>query len=307
MSDGPRTADRTSRARGLLWLVALLTLLAFGLSLAACGDDADDPGTQAASLTPQRLALVADRTTATDGVRMSLEQTMTVAGQGSIPMSAEGRFDTKRQRGDMTMSMDTSSLAGGGEAVQQRMIFDGLTLYMSSPILQQILPAGKRWTKLDLGAFGKHAGLDLGALMSQGASQDPTQVLAYLKAASGDVSRVGSEAVRGVPTTHYKATIDFRKMPDSAPADQRAAVRRSIEQLIELSGASTAPIEVWIDEDGLARRLLTTTTTGTAAQRVKLRQRIDLYDFGTKVDVTIPPASAVVDAGDLGGLSPGAG
>ena len=52
MSDGPRTADRTSRARGLLWLVALLTLLAFGLSLAACGDDADDPGTPVASLTP---------------------------------------------------------------------------------------------------------------------------------------------------------------------------------------------------------------------------------------------------------------
>ena len=36
---------------------------------------------------------------------------MTVAGQGTIPVSAEGRFDTKRQRGEMTMSVDTSSLA----------------------------------------------------------------------------------------------------------------------------------------------------------------------------------------------------
>jgi hypothetical protein len=279
--------------------------------LAACGDDdAQSPGTQVASLTPQRLALVADRTTATGGVRMSLQQTMTVAGQGSIPVSAEGRFDTKSQRGEMTMSMNTSSLGGGGEAVQQRMIFDGLTFYMRSPLFEQLLPAGKRWLKFDLAAVGKQAGFDVGALVNSSAGQDPTQVLAYLKAASGDVKRVGSETVRGVKTTHYKATIDFRKVPDSAPADQRAAVRRSIEQLIKLGGTSTAPIEVWIGKDGLARRILTTTTTGTAAQRVKLRQRIELYDFGTNVDVAIPRAGAVLDVGDLGdlgGIAPGAG
>ena len=314
MSAGPRTSDRTARARGLLGLLALLTLLAFGLMLAACGDDdAEDPGTQVASLTPASLATVAERTTDTGGVRMSLEQTMTAAGQGSIPVSAEGRFDTKRQRGEMTMSMDTSSLAGGGEAVQQRMIFDGTTFYMRSPLFEHILPAGKRWLRIDLATIGKQAGFDLGALVNSSASQDPTQMLAYLKAASGDVKRVGSETVRGVETTHYKATIDFRKVPDSAPKDQRAAVRRSIEQLIELSGTSTAPIEVWIGEDDLARRIVTTTTAGTAAQRIKLRQRIELYDFGTKVDVAIPPASAVLDMGDLGdlgglgGLAPDAG
>lgn len=78
----------------------------------------------------------------------------------------------------------------------------------------------------------------------------------------------------------------------------------------ELGGSSRAPIEVWIDADGHARRLLTTTATGAAAQRVDLRQRIELYDFGTKVDVKIPPPGAVVDFGDLrrlGDLMPGAG
>jgi hypothetical protein len=291
-------------------LLALLTLIALAGLLAACGDNGDDPGTQVASISPRSLALVADRTTATDGVRMSLQQTMTVAGEGTVPATAEGRFDTKRQRGEMTMSMDLASLGGeevpGGGALEQRMIFDGLTFYMRSPMFDQLLPAGKRWLKIDLGKVGEQAGLDLGALMSQGGGQDPTQVLAYLKAASGDVHRVGTDTVRGVATTHYKATIDFRKVPDSAPAGERAAVRRSIEQLIKLSGASTAPMEVWIGEDGLARRIVSTTTSGTAAQRIKLRQTIELYDFGTKVDVKIPPASAVLDAGDFGALSPGA-
>jgi hypothetical protein len=310
MSAAPRTTDRRSRARGLLMLLALLTLIALAGLLAACGDDADEPGARVASISPQRLALFADRTTATDGVRMSLHQTMTIPGEGTVPATAEGRFDTKRQRGEMTLSMDVASLGGGdvpgGGALKQRMIFDGLTFYMSSPMLRPLLPSGKRWLKIDLDTLGKQAGLDLGALMSQGGGQDPTQVLAYLKAASGDVERVGTDTVRGVATTHYKATIDFRKVPDSAPAGERAAVRRSMEQLIDVSGTSTAPIEVWIGQDGLARRIVTTTTTGTAAQRIKLRQRIELYDFGTKVDVKPPPASAVLDAGDFGGLPPGA-
>lgn len=312
MRAAPRTTDRSSRARGLIVLLVLLTLIAFAGLLAACGDDADEPGPPLAAATPASLATIADRTTATDGLRLSLRQTMTVAGEGTIPVSAEGRFDTKRQRGEMTMSVDSSSLAGGGgRVVQQRMIYDGRTFYMSSPMLQPILPAGKRWTKVDLDASGTQDDLDLAPLMSAAADyHDPTQLLAYLRAASGDVERVGTETVRGVATTHFKATVDFRKLPDTMPADQRTAMRRSIEQLIELGGSSRAPIEVWIDADGHARRLLTTTTTGAAAQRVDLRQRIELYDFGTKVDVKIPPPGAVVDFGDLrrlGDLVPGVG
>ena len=207
----------------------------------------------------------------------------------------------------MTSRRSAAGTSPAADAVKQRIIFDGLIVYMRSALFDQSLPAGKRWLKFDIKAIGKQAGFDAGVLLNQGGSQDPTQVLAYLKAASGDVTRVGSETVRGVATTHYKATIDFRKVPDSAPADQRAAVRRSIEQLIELSGASTAPIEVWIGKDGLARRIVTTSTTGTEAQRIKLRQRVELYDFGTKVDVAIPPASAVTDFGDLTGFSPDAG
>ncbi len=313
MSAEPRAPHRSCRTPGLPALLLVLTLIALGFMLAACGGDADKTGDadpNAASPAAVSLATVADRTRATSGLRLSLQQTMTVAGQGSVPATAEGRFDTKHQRGEMTFSIDDSSLFGedgpDAGALEQRIVFDGLTFYVRSPTFDAMLPAGKHWVKIDLDALGKQTGTDLGAITTQSGGQDPTQVLSYVKAASGDVGRVGTETVRGVATTHYKATIDLDKVPDSAPADQRAAARRSIDELIELGGTSTAPIEVWVDGDGLARRILTTTTTGTAAQRIKLRQRIELYDFGTSVDVTIPPAGETVDAGDLGRLPPDA-
>jgi hypothetical protein len=287
-------------------LLSALALLAIAFGLVACGERSDSSG-GVATLSAQALANVADKTTAKGGVRMSIEQTMSLPGAGSIPSTAQGVFDSKTNRGEMTLSMDLSSLPGagglGGGASKQRMIFDGLTFYMSFPALADSLPGGKKWLKIDLAKFGKQAGIDLGALM-QGGGQDPTQSLQYLKAASGDVTKVGTETVRGAPTTHYTATIDFNKVPDAFPADKRAAIRRSTKQIIRLAGSSTAPMEVWIGDDGVLRRMADTITTNIAGERATIKQRIELYDFGTKVDVKIPSARESVDASDLGaGLS----
>jgi hypothetical protein len=284
---------------------SLLVLLALATGLSACGAASDN---STAVLTPASLANIASKTTAKGGVRMTMDQTMSLGSEGAIPTRAEGVFDTKTKRGEMTMTMDLSAISGGDQlpagAGREHVILDGLTFYMSSPLFSANLPAGKKWLKLDLDKLGKSVGIDFGSL-TQGAGQDPTQSLNYLKAASGDVTKVGSENVRGEPTTHYKATIDFNRVPDSAPADQRAAMRKSIRQIIKLAGASTAPMEVWIDKDGIVRRMSTTIATKIGGQRGTIRQRMELYDFGTKVDVQVPDASQTVDAGDLGGSSGG--
>jgi len=286
---------------------SLLVLLALAAGLTACGDATSNSD---AVLTPASLANIASRTTAKGGVRMSMDQTMNLGGQGSIPTKAEGVFDTKTKRGEMTMTMDLSAIPGGDQlpagSGKQHVILDGFTFYMNSPLFSSMLPNGKKWLKLDLNKLGKSVGIDFSSL-TQGAGQDPTQSLNYLKAASGDVTKVGTEDVRGEPTTHYKATIDFNKVPDSAPADQRDAMRRSIKQIIRLAGASTAPMEIWIDKDGIVRRMSTNIATKIGGLRGTIKQRMELYDFGTKVDVQIPDSSETVDAGDLGGSSGGGG
>ncbi|HEX4365141.1 MAG TPA: hypothetical protein VHZ75_11375 [Solirubrobacteraceae bacterium] len=289
--------------------------------LAACGDSGGGGSAGAtkppAKMTAQALVNIADRTTATTGMHMSMHQTMTLGGHGTIAIDGTGGFDMKHRRGEMTVSTDFSSLLGksagsGAGKVQQRMVFDGFTFYVTSPQLQRLLPAGKHWMKFDLGEIGKQAGIDLGAL-SHGANQDPTQTLQYLKAASGAITRVGRETLRGEPTTHYKATVDFEKVPDTFPPDQRAAARASIRQIIALTGTTRVPIEVWVGDDGIARRMTEHQKVTIAGETTSIAQRIDLYDFGSAVNVQLPTAGDTADSGSLdagslsgGGSEPGA-
>lgn len=309
--DRPLTA-----AHPLRRLLVLLALLALGPVLAACGGSDDDSGGSAqvagfkgGALSAKDLALVADRTTAKGGMRMSIEQTMSLGSQGTIPAKGEGSFDNKSRRGEMTLSMDVpggGALGGGGGAVQQHMVFDGFTFYMRSPAFDAVLPSGKKWLKFDLAKAGKEIGVDLSTL-TQGANSDPTQTLQYLKAAGGSVKRVGTETVRGTSTTHYKATVDFEKVPDTVPADERAAMRKSIQQIIKLSGTKTVPIDVWVGDDGIARRIVSSYGSNVGGERTTVEQRIEMYDFGAKIDVKVPPDDETFDFSQLGDLLQGAG
>jgi hypothetical protein len=253
-------------------------------------------------LSPEAVARAADKTAAKGGVRVAIDQTITLPGQSPIAMSGTGLFDPKAQRGHMTL--DLSKIPGLPNDISanatQEFIFEHFTMYMRSPLFAAELPKGKHWLKIDVMKAGKAAGIDLGAVAQQG--QDPTQALRYLNAASGDVKRIGKETVRGVATTHYKATIDFKRYADSVPAKDRASVRRTVTQMIKLSGDSTFPMEVWIGKDGVVRRLRQRIRTLVAPGiRGTIDQRIDLFDFGARVAVKLPPASDTQDVTDLAG------
>jgi hypothetical protein len=270
----------------------VLAVLAAIPVISGCGSDD--------VLSSDSIAQAAKKTTAKGGTRVAINQTITLPGQSPITMSGSGIIDPKTMRG--RLQFDLSKLPGLpndiGSNPRQELIFERFTMYIRSPVFAASLPRGKRWLKIDLAKAGKAAGIDLGALAQQG--QDPTQAVSYLKAASGDVKRVGEEDVRGVPTTHYRATIDFRRYPDTVPAKDRAAVRATIEQVIKLSGSNTAPMEVWIGKDDVVRRVKQTIRTLVApGTRGTINQQVELFDFGTPVDVTLPPAREIQDSTDL--------
>lgn len=275
----------------------------------ACGQ----PGTSADPNGAALIAASADATQDAGTARMSMQMTMSMPTgesmpQGELTMDAEGAFDFANRRGQMTMTMELPEGAGPMSGAQTiDMVFDDLVIYMKYPFMTQMAPGSKPWIRMDLEEIGDQMGMDYGSMMQSGTS-DPSQMLEWLRGVSGDVQVVGEEEVRGAPATHYKGSIDFNKVADQAPVELRDQMRMSIEAMTEAIGTSTVPFEVWIDEQGRTVRMAQSfefeqgTTAGAS-----MSMTVDIFDFGTSVDVEIPPASETTDFQELMGSMSGAG
>ena len=151
---------------------------------------------------------------------------------------------------------------------------------------------GKDWIKLDLHQIS--AG-------SSDASGNPGNLLGTLRGAA-HVKRVGTEEIHGVETTHFKANIDTR-LAVSKIKDRK--LRKLAEKSWALMGDSL-PVNVWIDDDGLTRRMqLEFSAKGTSFDEV-----LDFVDFGVDAFIVAPPKSSTIDfkelisrsGGDLGSI-----
>jgi len=256
------------------FIVTLICLAALG-GLAGCG--ASD------TLNPDVVAQAADKTASAGGAKIAF--TVDTAGQ---QVAGTGFMDAKDHKGRMSFQLPQGKGA-------MDMVFLNRVIYMRLPQLSGQLPGGKPWLKLDLDRFARARGIDLGALQSTSTS-DPSQELDQLRGA-GDVKRVGDETVRGTSTTHYRATIDLRKAADRAPAAERAAARRSIDQIIKLTGTSTIPVEAWLDKQGRLRRMRMTMTMQGQSATISM----DLFAFGTREPLKAPPAADTTDITALAG------
>lgn len=288
------------RAASLVVAVALLS---------ACGQPGNpSEGSSLDGTSAQLVAASADATTEAGTALMTMQMTMTMP-QGQVTMDAEGAYDFANNKGEMFMTMELPEEAGGMGGTQTiDMVFEDLVVYMKYPMMSQFSPEAKPWIRMDLEAMGRESGMDFGSMMQSGTS-DPSQMLEWLRGVSGDVEVVGEEEVRGAPAIHYKGTIDFNKVADQAPAEVRDRLRASISTMRESIGASTVPFDVWIDEQGRAVRMQQSFTfTGGESDGASMSMTVDIFDFGTEVDVRIPPASQTSDFQDaMGSMSGSSG
>ena len=105
--------------------------------------------------------------------------------------------------------------------------------------------------------------------------------------------------MRGVATTHYRATVDLRRYPDLVTGAQRGAAGASVERLIAQTATGTVPVDIWIDEDELVRRVSQKLSLKTPGGPTVIEQRFEFYDFGTAVHIAVPAADEVTDVTDL--------
>ncbi len=258
----------------------------------------------------QTITAAAVSTNQAGTAKVTMEMTVEAAGQ-ALNITADGAMDLEAQLAHMTMSMSSDDPAMGMPAMSGiEMVTDGFKVYTKyPPEMAASIPGGKPWSMIDMQAVSESQGMDLGA-MSQTTGSDPTQMLQYLNGVAGDVETVGEDEVRGVKATHYRATIDFDKIADQAPADLREAVRLTVDALQEQVGETSMPIEVWIGTDGLVRRMTMTMETDEGPQGpFKMDMTMEFYDFGAVVNVEIPDPSQVYDMTEMmsgmgGGIAP---
>lgn len=271
-----------------------LALLPLALLLVA----APGCGSEALELDP--VANAASKTSEAGSSRVAFETTMVAAGE-TMRFAGEGVFAYDEVRGAMTMDLSSVLPGVGDGTIELRML--GSMMYMRMPeALAGDLPGGKQWLGFDLGKTLDAAGL--GALNPSQLQQDPAQSLRLLMASSTSVKEAGKAVVRGVETTRYTAMLDLKKSLDTTADElglseqQRKELRAAADQLKKQAGVAKVPIEVFVDADGMLRRLLMKMSFSVEGERVSMEILSDYYDFGVEVDVDAPPADQVFDVSD---------
>lgn len=256
--------------------MAAVTLAAVGLgacsaggslTIEANGGEFDGSVTQAPSAAtfqavPAALADTSARFEVTTSVSM-------VGMNMSMPLS--GALDGSSS--EMVMNFADMDFSGGdafGEGLDEE--FDEMaSMRMEARIVPPSMylrlsglpggsaPWGDSWLEANLDDLG----VDASAFTSLSGTGDPMAMVDLLQGV-GSFEELGSEAVRGVATTHYQVTIDL----GAAWASMDDEARESASSLFGSTGVSglgefdpTAlegieiPFELWLDSDNLPRRV----------------------------------------------------
>jgi hypothetical protein len=272
------------------------------------------PGSSAPSGTGGGLALpagsAAELAAAADKTKNQRSATFTVTfnqvtANGEVPYATgTGKYDSSRS--DTTLNLAAGAGGGGGDASALalvggpiELITDGSTVYLKSSLLGGALGGGAEWISIDQGDQAQTGfGASVGSVLPFGGQVNPESFLDSLRGA-GEVTQMGDDVIDGVHTKHYKATIDSTQTTDPGGAT---------------FGGQTYTEEVWIDDDGIVRRVsyvLDASKAGSASGlggvSGQLHVTFDLANVGQPVDIQVPPPDQVTSAGDLGGLTGGAG
>ncbi len=235
---------------------------------------------------------------------------------GSFELTMNGSYDLAADAFDVYVDLsDLAAVAaadsGAGEA-------DMFAAMFAEPVQLRSI-AGTAWVR-----WGLLAGM-LGAVTAEGdsawieaeadeatsmtgqfgveAPESPTDLLRTLAEMEASVTEVGTESVRGAETTHYQVVIDLEAAAASLPPAERAELEAEFPGGI----SGELPIELWMDGNGMLRRLLVqlddfeSMGAESGADEIgSLVIELEIFDVGEAVTIERPPADQVVTTDELG-------
>ncbi|MEV6024484.1 DUF1396 domain-containing protein [Streptomyces sp. NPDC052036] len=224
----------------------------------------------------------------------SLHYRMTGTMPGAGQIKAEARMAMK----PLAMSMQmTSSQEKTDGPVEIRFVDKAMYIGAGAEAAKEL--GGKHWIKFDLGALGADMQKNVDQMGAAGqANQNPAQDATFLTG-SKHVTKVGSETVEGVKTTHYKGDITIAEMRaqlktqklDKATLEQR---EKGLDQYAKM-GADKMAMDMWIDGSDHTKQFR---LRGDAAKG-PLDMTITFIDYNKPVTVTAPSAKDTADLAEM--------
>lgn len=271
---------------------AVLAAALVGAGVGACAKPADESRIPTRVVTVAALRAAPDTAAATGSARFEIRVGGgSSAGAGDVVATGGFAGEKVSVELDLASVLARAATSTPGASVPlgidatMRVVVDGSSVYLQVPMLQG--PGGVTgWLSLtpgDLGNVGHSLGVEVDVF-------DPSKVLEVLREVTAEMEVVGPAVVRGIATTHVRAAISAT----SPPADV---------------------VDVWIDGDGLVRRIQMVADgfpgagaghgggAGSGGEMVT----IELFDYGVPVEITVPAASEVTPFAELLGSFAGAG
>ncbi|MDH3500249.1 MAG: hypothetical protein OEM97_09020 [Acidimicrobiia bacterium] len=259
-------------------------------------------------------ALSAFRAAASDTAQVDsaqMEGSFTITGAEGMPadqpltMAFSGGFDNVT--GDFSMIIDLggmmeAALATGEDippefadlfsAMEMRQVGD--TAYIRFPFFNMFLGIETEWLSVpaeDAGGVGDFTG---GFVPT-----NPSDFLSEFGDVDATIEDLGPDTVRGVSTTHYRATVDAATLAEDS-SDALSSIGTQ-----DLSGLEKLPIDFWVGNDGLLYKF-EMTIDGASVQAVpgegfdSMVMSFEFFGYNEPITVVAPDPADVTDAEDVG-------
>lgn len=265
-------------SRRLLGLAAVLGVLVIALALFSLVHDGGE-----SPFSPNPVAAAAERVQNAPGMRMTLTMRVRTGSAPATTMTGSGVYN-----GEDRLALFTYHATGPqGASMEVDALLGEDAWYFRYPQFASRMPAGKEWIKVQ-GLPGQSDASKM--------SESPDNSLQMLTGA-GSVQRLGHADVRGVPTTRYRATLTAAGVIGALRSEGKDELADQFEST-PLAGPIAA--EVFIDSHGMLRRMSTVTTLVSEGQTVVSEVQSDLFDFGIRPAIQLPPPSVVLDPSEAG-------
>jgi hypothetical protein len=233
---------------------------------------------------------------------------------GPVSISMAGAFDQPNDASQLTMDFaDIFAAAAAAEGDAAGGGLEGMEAFADAfaQPLEVITSGDRSWVKWgllamfglgdDMGLVGRDlGGPELSSRWGLGGGGTPADLLELLADADADVEVVGSEDIRGVTTTHYRAALDIATLAEGLEAAERDA----LESELGAPAGAGYTVELWVDDqDQLHRLMLTIDDIPPGAEGGDLERleiTYDLWDHGLDLGITPPPADQIVTEDELG-------